>query len=219
MTVRDWAAGKLTEEFGYTTRSIDMSALVVSRDEFPTAYAYFPEPNNSSRFGIDEFCRARESFPEVQFFTLIRQVAENSVYAMADELGVAVGGFNSLKSALATESDISRYKTSEQRYVQSRLNQNRHVAHFARCGESAYKITRKGHLSAINIVTLTHYEITSDEVYKILERYSNIDLHAIVVTNPACHGFAPEALEAAADTETRIMTLRDFLPSLEHSWT
>ncbi|SCE77446.1 hypothetical protein GA0074695_1005 [Micromonospora viridifaciens] len=216
MTIRNWIIQKLSDD--YNVELEGDHGLRIKRHRHPTAFVYCVEKSGNERFRIEHFEAARHEIPAVEFIVLVKREAENEVYEHAEELGICVSGFGDLQIALANDDDISRYWSREQAYLRGRLTGNRHVSSVRRIGESAYEISRHGGLGSFNIITIAHYELTSDTVYELIERNDDLEVKAIVSTNPNCEGFAPEALEAGAQTGTRILPLKYFLRSLNGPW-
>ncbi|WP_435209419.1 hypothetical protein [Micromonospora sp. bgisy143] len=217
MTIRSWIAGKLSDE--YDVELEGDHGLRIKRPARPTGFVYCVEKNGSNPFRIDNFEAARQEMPTVEFVVLVRREAENEVYKRAEQLGLCVSGFSDLQTALSSNDDISDYLSREQTYLRGRLTGNRHVSSVRRIGELAYEISRQDELESLNIVAISHYELTSDTVYDLLERNDDLGVKAIVSTNPNCEGFAPEVLEAGAQTGTKILPLKYFLQSLGGTWT
>jgi hypothetical protein len=217
MTIRTWVVGKLTD--AYTIEFEGEHGLRIGRKIRPTALVYCIETSGTDRFTADDLDAARQDMPDVQFMVLVQRDADNEAYERAEELGICLSGFAELKSALAKDFNIAEHLSSEQAYLRGRLENNRHVRGVRRCGKSAYEISRKGALSTLSIVTITHYELTSDSVYELLDENDGIDVDGIVTTNPSCRGFPPEVLDAGNQTGIRILTLHGLLDALSDTWT
>ncbi|HEY3514608.1 MAG TPA: hypothetical protein VGL36_35840 [Kribbella sp.] len=219
MTIRDWVAGKIRTELGYDVRAEGEHGLAVHRGAWPAARVYSPEASDTEPFGPDQLKQAIAELPGLQFIVVVKRRVANETYPLADEQGVAIAGFNALKSALANNVDISRHRSNEQEYVQGRLDGNAQIESWRRRGENAYEVSLTGGRGNITIVTIQRYELTSDDVYELLAQHDNIEVDAIVTTNPNCQGFAPSTLAAVGDAGTRIMRFRDFLDALGEPWT
>jgi hypothetical protein len=219
MTIRDWVMAKLAEEQLYDIEPHGHRGLIIRRDDEPDAHVLCPEASDSELFTSDDLGAALAEMPDLDFVVIVRRRVANDVYALADVQGVAIGGLYLLKSALEEVPRIGRYVTKEQGFVRSRLAGNQYVERFSRLGESAYEILRTGSRPPLVAITIRHYELTSDEVFSLLEECDSAQVDAIVTTNPNCHGFSPTTLSAARNAGVRIMTFRDFLDSLrESSW-
>jgi len=155
----------------------------------------------------------------VQFVVLLRRDAANDVYPDAYERHIAVGRFGELRSALEEARDISQFVGRERSYVQKRLDTNRSVRTWHRVGENAYWITRTAVTpTGLTIATFDKYEATADQIHSLLEQYSDLDLDALVATNPSTSGFAAPAVQAARDAGVELMTVRQFMTALARSW-
>lgn len=218
MTIRDWVIGKLRNEGGYDVRPEGDHGLAVHRGVRPRAQVYSADSSDTEPFTPDHLKQAIEEMPGVQFVVIVKRRVANETYTIADEEGIAVAGFNALKSALANDFDISQHRSNEQRFVRSRLDGNAQIQTWRRRGDNAYEITLNRGRGSINIATIKHYELTSDDVYELLAQHDNIQVDAIVTTNSSCQGFAPSTLAAVGDAGTRIMRFRDFLDALREPW-
>ncbi|MFG2045753.1 hypothetical protein [Dactylosporangium sp. NPDC048998] len=215
MTIRSWIIGKLQDE--YTIHPIGQHGLQIERWVRPTAFVYCVE-SGTDWFTTADLNLAHQEMPSVEFVVLVKRQAESEAYELADELGICLSTFGELKSALAEDVNIAEHLSREQAYVLSRLGNNRHVDGLRRRGAAVYEISRVGALSTLNIVTVDHYELTSDEVYTLLDRNDNVDLDVIVNTNPNCRGFADEVSKAAEHAGVRVLTFNEFLNDLGKEW-
>ena len=219
--MRNWVTGKLREKDPsqlnkptYQTELMGTHGIVVHRPQLSDAYVYIPDASDAQLFTTADFDRARTELPIVDFVVIIKRRVANDAYPRADEYGIAVGPFGALQSALQRISDVSTYRTNEQKYVQSRLDGNAQVVSWRRVGESAYEITRAVSRRSLTIVTNDHYELISDMVYTILAQHTELKVDAVVVTNPSTRAFAPTVLTAADDAGTQVMIFPRFLASL-----
>jgi hypothetical protein len=218
VTIRDWVVSKLPKGAGYEFELVGENGIVVGRHLQRDAHVYCPDASDTEPFTPDDLEQAMEEMPRLQFVTVVRRQVANEAYPLADAEGVAIGGLMALKSALAEDFNVANHKTSQQEYVQGRINGNAHVTNWRRVGENAYEIVRKGSRRDLTIVTIQPYELTSDEVYELLAQHDDLAVDAVVTTNPSCRGFARSTLEAVRDAGTQIMTFRDFLGSLRDPW-
>lgn len=220
MTIRSWTVGKLAETLTnlHPIELVGEHGLRIRRSDLPTAFVYCVEPSDTDRFTADDLRSVLQEMPDAQFVVLTKRDAENAAYAHAEEAGVCLSSFGDLRSALANDANIAKYRSREQIYLLNRLK-IRHVDCVRRCGKSAYEISRTGTMSTVNIVTISHYELTADSVYELLDENENIDIHAIVTTNPNCRGFPQEVLLAGRLREISILTLTDLLKALGEKWT
>lgn len=217
MTIRNWAVEKLGDAY-----AIELSGeygLRVDRESRPPALIYCAETNGVGRFTADDLDAACRELPGVQFVLLVQRDAENQAYERAEEIGVCLSGFGQLTVALANDLNIAQHLTSGQKFLRRRLNNNQYVSSVRRCGRSAYEILRSGALTGLIIVTVDHYELTSDSVYDLLETNDGIALDAIVSINPACAGFAGEVVDAATQAGIRVLALNELLTMLGDTWT
>jgi len=217
VTIRDWVVGKVREA-GYAVELDGDCGFVVDRGIRARAHVYCPDASDTEPFTPDHLKEAIEGMPKLQFVAAVRRRVANETYTVADEEGVAIGGLNALKAALAEDFNVARYKTSQQAHVQRRLDGNAQITRWRRVGESAYEIVRKGARRDLTIVTIQPYELTSDEVYELLAQHDGLAVDAIVTTNPNCQGLARSTLDAVGAAGTDIMTFRDFLGSLREPW-
>ena len=219
MTIRDWVASQLGKDEGYEVEPEGDRGFVVARRLKPRAHVYCPDAYDTEPFTPSDLEAALEEMPKLQFVAAVKRLVANDTYTLADEKGVAVGGLSALKAALASDFNVGQYKTSEQAFVQGRLDGNANVSSWRRRAYSAYEIVRKGSRRNLTIVTIQPYELTSDEVYELLARHDGLTVDTVVTTNPNCQGFAPSTLDAVEDAGTEIMTFRDFLAFLREPWT
>lgn len=217
MSIRNWVVGKLARDYTVSDYT-DSSAVLVERGARPPAVICCVEPDRLVPFTVTDLEDLLVEAPECQFVVLTRRRAVSRVYEVAAELGVYVGSFGDLRSALETEDDVSRYTDREQTYVRTRIGRNRHVANLERCGKTAYRIVRRGGLRPLIVVTTDQYELTADAVYQLLDEHEDLAPDAIVVTNPNCRGFAPTIVAVQANTEVASYLMQDFLDSLAESW-
>jgi hypothetical protein len=218
VTIRDWVVQKVREDTPHSVEVEGDRGLVVKRTGMPTARVYCPETSDTLPFTDDDLRRAIEEMPDVQFVVAIRRRIANDTYAPADQEGVALGNLGALKAALRDFPDVSRHKWPEQEFVQKRLSRNKHVLGWRRRGANTYEVTRKAGNRTITIVTIDHYELTADAVYELLEAHDGFDIDAIVTTNRHCRGFSPSTLTAVSAAGTQILTMDDFVLSLDAPW-
>ena len=184
----------------------------------PLSLVYCADTDGAGRFTVDDLEAACRELPALQFVVLVRRDADHEAYERAEELGICLAGLGDLKSALRHDLNIGQHLSSEQAYLLSRLQKNRHVVSVRRCGRSAYEVSRKALMSPLTIVATEDYELTSDSVDQLLDEYGGIDVHVIVSTSPACFGFAGEVLAAGKRTGTRIFSLNQLLDVLGSRW-
>lgn len=218
MTIRDWVSERLLEEPGFPVNASGEHGISVVRRSRPEGHIYCPEPSDNTPFTAEDLKQALREIPRLQFVVVIRRQVANDVYSLADEQGVGVGGLRELRAALVEVSDLGTYKSSNRRFVAGRFDANDQVQSWRRRGQNAYELDRKSGRRNITIVTTDRYEVTSDEIYLLLGRHGELKVDAIVSTNPNCNGFSPTALQAGRDSDTRVMTFRDFLRSLRDPW-
>lgn len=223
MTLRDWTSGRLdVDRDGLSTGVLDVlpigsHGLRATRAGQPPAYVYCPEAGPEP-FTPNDLDAARQEMGELEFVVVTKRPIANSTYAHADDLGVFVGGLGTLHAALRARDDIGTYKSKNHEFVHSRLSGHRHVASWRRVGYDAYAIERPGDLRTLVIVTLNPYEVTQEEAYGLINAHPEVDVDALVTTNPSCMGFSPATLEAVSHAEVEILTFRGFLSSLRDPW-
>lgn len=223
MTLRDWTSGRLAVDAdGRRTGVLDVipvgsHGLKATRERHPPAYVYCPDAGPEP-FTPNDLDAARREMGELEFVVVTRRPIANATYAHADDLGVFVGGLGALHSALRDRDDVGTYKSKNHEFVHSRLSAHRHVARWQRVGYDAYAIERRGGLRTLVIVTLNPYEVTQEEAYRLINAHPEVDIDALVTTNPSCMGFSPATLEAALHAGVEICTFRDFLSSLGEPW-
>lgn len=223
MTMRDWAMDKLYEdEYGTRTnvRSVDREGehgLVVSRADLRMARLYCAE-SSTEPFRPTDLQEALVEMPALEFVVVIKRAIANDTYTHADARDVGIGGLNALLQALRTEDDIGAYRSKNHQFVQSRLSANKYVATWRRRGYDAYEVERPRGLRSLVVVTINPYEVTQEQAYRLINQHAELDLEAIVTTNPNCRGFSSATLEAVANAGVRIMTFSDFLGSLGEEW-
>ena len=224
MTLRDWTSARLAKDRdGRGTGVLDVSpvgsrGLIATRAGRPPAYVYCPEAS-AEPFSPDDLDAARREMGELEFVVVTKRPIAYNTYAHADDLGVVVGSLGALHSALRDHDDVGTYKSKNHEFVQSRLSGHRHVARWHRVGYDAYAIERSSGLRTLVIVTLNPYEVTQEEAYHLINTHPEVDVDALVTTNPSCRGFSPATLEAVSHAGVGIWTFRDFLSSLGKSWT
>lgn len=225
MTARDWVIDKLLNDPSgrldrpvWTITSAGSHAFVVQRPDLPDAYVYCPD-GAGTPFVTADLDQVASAFPAVQFIVLLRRRAANDVYPYAYKRGIAVGRFGELQSALKEARDVSQFVARERAYVQKRLETNRFVLRWHRVGENAYRITRATLTpTRLTIATFDQYEATVDEILSLLEQYSDLDLNALVATNPNTSGFAAPAARAALGAGVKLIVMREFLTAMGRSW-
>lgn len=224
MALRDWIGDRLHEdEYGNPTGVIDVfpegtHSLRVTREHLPAAYIYCAEVLDEP-FTPDDLEDALGELPGAQFIavTKARPVA-GPTYGCADELGIAVGGVTTLQVALRSFRDIGSYRSKNHEYVQRRLNTHAVIRSWRRVGYDAYQIKRSGRLRDLVIITLNPYEITQEEAFRLLDQHSDVNVDALVNTNPNCRGFSRATLRAVSHAGVQILTLEDFMSSLRKTW-
>jgi hypothetical protein len=219
VTIRDWVVRKVVDGNVCGVEQVGMQGFIAIRTDLRNARAYCPEPSDVDPFTPDDLLRAREEMPGLEYVVVVRRRVANATYPLADELEIGISGLFVFQAALASEPCVAQYRTNEQQYVWRRLTGNQYVDRVRRCGQSAYEITRVAWFRTLRIVTLHHYELTSDEVYYLVTSHAELNLDAIVITNPSCMSPSPEATEAARDAGTLITTFRDFQDRLGAEWT
>ena len=223
MTLRDWTSGRLAvDRDGRGTGVLDVvpvgyHGLKATRESHPPAYVYCPEAGPEP-FTPTDLDAARQEMRELEFVVVTRRPIANATYARADDLGVFVGGLGTLHSALRDRDDVETYKSKNHEFVHARLSAHRHVANGRRVGYDAYAIERHLGLRTLVMITLNPYEVTQEEAYGLINAHPEVDLDALVTTNPSCSGFSPATLQAASDAGVEIRTFRDFLSSLGKPW-
>lgn len=223
MTLRDWTSGRLAKDRdGRGTGVLDVLSvgshgLKATRAGQPPAYVYCPEagPEPFTPIDLDD---ARREMGDLEFVVVTKRPIANATYAHADDLGVVVGGLGALHSALRDCEDVGTYKSKNHEFVQSRLSGHRYVASWKRVGYDAYAIERSGDLRTLGIITLNPYEVTQEEAYSLINAHPEVDVDALVTTNPSCTGFSRATLEAVSHAGVEIRTFRDFLSSLGEPW-
>jgi hypothetical protein len=223
MTLRDWTSGRLAvDQEGRGTGVQDVipvgaHGLKATRTGRPPAYVYCPEAGEEP-FTPDDLDAARREMGGLEFVVVTKRPIANATYARADDLGVFVGGLGALHSALRGRDDVGTYKSKNHEFVQSRLSAHRHVATWQRVAYDAYALERPNGLRTLTIVTLNPYEVTQEEAYRLINAHPEIDVDALVTTNPSCTGFSRATLEAVSHAGVEILTFRDFLSSLGEPW-
>lgn len=223
MTLRDWTSSRLTVDLhGLRTGVLNVlpvgaRGLKATRKDQPPAFVYCPEAGPEP-FTPNDLDDAREEMGELEFVVVTKRPIANATYAHADDLGVVVGGLRTLHAALRNRDDVGTYKSKNHEFVHSRLSGNRYVANFRRVGYDAYAIERLGNLRTLVIVTLNPYEVTQDDAYSLINAHPEVDIDALVTTNPNCTGFSMATLKAVAHTGVEIRMFNDFLSSLGEPW-
>lgn len=216
MSIRSWVAGKLGDT--YTIEFEGEHGLRFERETLPTGLVYCAEADDGGNFTVSDLNTACGELPGVQFVVLVRRDADNEAYERSEDLGICLGEMGDLRSALQQDSNIATHRSSGHAYLLRRLENNQHVVSVRRRGKSAYEISRKASLQPLTIAATREYELTSDTIYELVEQNDSMDLHAIVSTNPACSGYAGEALDAGMRTGVRICSLNEFLDTLGDTW-
>lgn len=223
MTLRDWTSSRLAvDRDGLPTGVLNVlpvgaHGLKATRTEQPPAFVYCTEVGPAA-FTPNDLDDARQEMGELEFVVVTKRPIANDTYAHADDLGVVVGGLGALHAALRNSDDVGTYKSKNHEFVHSRLSGNRHVASWQRVGYDAYTIERPRDLRTLVIVTLNPYEVTQEEAYRLLNAHPEVDIDALVTTNPSCSGFSKATLEAVSHAGVEIRTFRDFLSSLGEPW-
>ncbi|RKT78675.1 hypothetical protein DFJ68_2124 [Terracoccus luteus] len=225
MTLCDWIGERLHEDnYGRPTGVTEVitegpNSLRAIREDLPPAAIYCAEPNIARVFTPDDLDAALEEMADIQFVVVTKATTVTSpTYTKADALGIAVGGLGTLQDALGRLPDVGAYKSKNHEYVQRRLSINRNIEAWRRVGYDAYEIERPGGLRNLVIITLNPYEVTQEEVYRLIEAYPEIDVDALVNTNSSCHGFSRATLDAVSHAGVEITTFPEFLSSLRDPW-
>lgn len=225
MTARDWVIDKLLKERSQRRDQAPWNVgatadygFIVQRPGMPDAHVYCPE-GVTGVFTIPDLDESVSAFPSAQFIVVFRSGAANDVYPYAEQRGIAVGRLGELRSALEHSRDISDFVSRERIYIAKRLDTNRGVNTWQRVGENAYRITRLALTPAtLTIAMFDQYEATADQIYSLLDQYSDLGLDAIVATNPSTSDLAPPAIEAARNAHVKLMTMKNFPAELAQPW-
>jgi hypothetical protein len=216
VSIRGWIINKLKDRYVLTLEG--QHGLRVQRQGDPDAVVYCVEPSETVPFSVEDLDQALQEMPDAQFIVVIRRDVTHRAYERAEELGVCVDGFGELQSALGGDRNVATHHSRDVTYLRSRIERHRYVTEVWRRGKTAYEITRSGPLLPVVIVTIPHYELTSDGVYTILEEHDHLEVDAIVSTNPYARGFAREAVQAANRAGVEVLTLNDLLDRLGEAW-
>lgn len=221
---RSWIIQRLKEEFeewraeaDFMIGLIGTQGLRVVRHGRPDAVIYCAGIDQSEIFTVGDLDRAHSEFPYVQFVVVVPQRVEHAVYERAESLGICVDGFMQLTSAIRYDDDVSRHQSGEQAYFLSRLRAHKSISSVRRRGFKAYEIERPN-LPALTIVTIDRYELTADDVYSVLEDYSDMDIDVVTIVNPNARGLSKESSRAGAQAGVSVLLLRDLLDFLSRQW-
>ncbi len=223
MSLQGWVAKVLGEDDDFGSRSAVTVAVVgqhelrVARQAKADVAVYCADTSDSEPFAPEDLDAAISEVPDLHFVVVVKRAIAAETYARADEIGVPIGGVNSLRSALSLD-NVSQFRGREDAYVRSRLDVSAAVAGYRRLGETTYEIHRTGGLRDLTVAMIEPYELTSDHAYELLKKQDSVTLDAIVTTNPNCRGFSAATLDAVANAGTTILTFSDFLKSLGDPW-
>lgn len=225
MSLRDWIGEKiLTDEYGRPTNireteAVGAHGLIIKRDGLRDALVYCPDADDGVPFSAADLERARQELPGFEYTVVVSRGIANDAYGYADGLGVGIGSMNTLRWAAASEANLADYRSKNHHYVQTRLSYHQHIRSWARRGYDTYEIQRFGTLPSLIVITMNPYEVTQEDVYRLLSEHPGIPVDALVTTNPSCRGFSPATLQAVRNAGLTIMTFPALLDSLGQEWT
>jgi hypothetical protein len=214
LTKKDTITTGSKPEDGYEFEFVGNHGLLVTRPRLPNALVYCANVWKRGPFDLEDLDKALDELPDAQFVAVFPKKITHPVYERADILGLCVDGVDELVSALRYYDDISDYEHKEQAYLLGRLEASKVVRSVRRRGFRAYEIERAG-LPALTTITIDRYELTADDVYRLLKDYSGLDVDAVTITNPNAGGISTDARRAGAQAGVRVLLLRDLLHSLD----
>lgn len=215
-SVRGWVIRRLAED-GFKAVFEGADGIHVTRGSMPAVHVGCVEPGPAS-FSLVDLQDALESRPRPEFLVVIKREVDNAVYESAERAAVPVSGLAELKAALHLDWDVREHLDKEESYLRSRLRRVSSVEGVRRRGYRAYTVDRVDR-PPVTFVGVSEYEFTADEVHNILDRYQDVQLDALVSTNPNCRGFSRASREACREARIPLFTLNDFLQELESAWT
>lgn len=217
MSVRSWIIKQLAES-GETVRTVGDCGLVVTRVGRSEATGYVVEPDRLP-FTVSMLELAIEDLPEVGMVIVTRRPVEPDVHSRALELGVCVDTFGGFNRAITFLDDISDYVHPEEVYFRKRMSYTRVVSSVTRRGHRAWELSRTNGLRALTVVTHDRYELTDEGFSGILDEYPNVDIDALVITNPSAQGFGKRVVTSARAVNVPLCTLGDFASKIRDRWT
>lgn len=216
MTLRDWVRKTLTTNTEQPVKNVvtidpvGPNGLHVSRTDLP-ASRIFVAPAEGCDFTPHSLSAAVDEMPDLEFVLAVRRKIANTTYTAVDDRGVAIGGLYHLREALRTEARISEFRTRDRAHIEKRLRTSRFTAGIVRRGKDAYEIACRSANLRVTALMTNKYEFTAEELYNLIAQYSELEIEAVVVTNPNCYGFSSASKRAARETGTQLILLGDFL--------
>ncbi|GLY80595.1 hypothetical protein [Actinoallomurus iriomotensis] len=218
MSIRSWVMTQLRKD-SRIVEGIGEHGVKVLRPNQPAAVAFCVEPDSVNPFTTKALREAVEELPEAGMVIVTRRVVDPDVYDHVRELGVCVDTFGGFTRALWQFDDISEYVHPEEIYIQQRMAATGAVASVTRRGHRAWELERIAGLRSLTIVSHDRYELTDDGFIEILNQYPNLDLDALVITNPNAQGFGGRVVESAQHAGVSLYTLNDFVRKIRKPWT
>lgn len=216
MTLRDWVKRQLGANSDQPVRNIQNitnegdNGLIIERSNFPASRVFIANPERGE-FTPHSLRRALAEMPSLEFVLVIQCLVANETYNFADSHGIVVGGLNHLRSAIRSERNIGLYRTRDRQFIESRLRGHRLVSSFERRGKDAYGIERNSPGGTLLVAMTDKYEFTVEEFYRHIELYDDLNLDALVCTNPNCSGFSTALKKAAEESGMQVLLMSEFL--------
>ncbi|GAA3702017.1 hypothetical protein GCM10023081_43030 [Arthrobacter ginkgonis] len=216
MTIRDWVANQLRNDYTYAVSTIEGSdlGLRIERSGRPSGHIYCVDPNIGSDFDLPELLKAQQEVEDLDFVVLTKRRAKPDTYRRAEGVGFVIGSFGDLRRALESEGEIAAYRSPDHTYVRRRLILHSSIRRIERIGENAFTLFPTDEKSPLHIIITNQYELTADEVYTLVENYEDIEVDAVVSKNPYANAMSPQAIEAGRFLKIHIYTLNEFLENL-----
>jgi hypothetical protein len=218
MSIRSWVIRQLRKDSERVVEVGDHGVRIL-RPGRPDAVAYCVEPDGGRSFSVPDLEDAVQELPEAGMVVITRRAVDPEVYKRAGELGVCVDTFGGLGRAIHGNEDISEYMHPEEIYIRKRLMSTRFVSNVARIGQRAWAIDRRQGLRQLTIVTHERYELTDDGFAEVLSQYPELELDALVITNPSAQGFGRRVATSAQQAGVRLYTLNEFVAKVRDPWT
>lgn len=217
MSIRSWILNRLTED-SMRAESVGLQGVRVLRPGQPDAVGYCVEPSAQREFTVAELELAVKDVPQLGMIIITRRAVAPDVYERANELGVSVDTFGGFVRAITFFDDVSQYVHPEENYFKNRIFATRVVSRVDRRGHRAWDIERSRGLRPLTVITHEPYELTDDDLTTLLNQYLNLDIDALVITNPNARGFGERVAKNARQAGIPILTLDQFIGEIRATW-
>lgn len=224
MTIRSWVLEQLhkyirdNSRTGVTVEPLGDHGVKARRPGRPDAVGYCVEPDRVNPFTVRMLEDATNELPQAGMIIVTRRPIAPDVHQRAIELGVCIDTFGGFARAIGQFDDVSQYVHPEETYFRKRMAFTRAVISIVRRGHRAWELHRINQLRPLTVVTHERYELTDDEFAGILEKYPQLDLDALVITNPSAQGFGDRVVKSSQQANVPLYTLNEFASRIREPW-